>query len=210
MARQQNGTDYWDKLAERYSRSPVKDTAAHQRLIDKSRHYLSPRDRVLDLGCATGTNTLLLAPHVDRIVGVDLSPAMIGVARGGGLKDGIKNARFLQADFHQLLVETDGYDAITGFRLLHLIEDLPAFLSVVHKALKPGGVFVSHTVCLGERSAYLKPFIFAMRRFLGAPHLSFLTTKIIEDGLLSAGFEVVESEGFPDNAPARFVAAIKF
>ena len=47
---------------------------------------------VLDLGCGTGLGGAAFRPFVDRLVGVDLSPAMIAKARGKGLYDRLDRA----------------------------------------------------------------------------------------------------------------------
>lgn len=100
----------------------------------------------LDLGCATGRHTFLLAPHFKKVVGYDISPDMISVAqKNAGLK-GVSNADFVVHDLEKgipqearsvaLVVMTTGSASdIPGF---------PNLLREIRRVLKPGGkVFLS-------------------------------------------------------------------
>ncbi len=209
VVRSAASTDYWDRVAERYARSPIRDGAVHQRMIERTRRYLGPGDHVLDLGCATGANALLLAPYAERFTAIDISHPMISVARGNALRQGIKNVRFTQADMYRFEVEPGGFDAVLAIRMLHLVEDLPAMLKRIKSLLGPNGVFVSQTVCLAEKSAYLKPFISMLRAFRGAPHLSFLEGDALNTMLKAEGFEILECSPLPKDPPTRFIVARK-
>ena len=98
------------------------------------------RSRVLSLGCGIGDTELLLAPHVRKVTGIDLSPRAIRQARADAAMLGIRNARFEQG------TRIEGrFDVVIAIFVLHHLPDdelgsLPHFL---REQLTPGGVFYS-------------------------------------------------------------------
>jgi hypothetical protein len=46
----ESDTRFWDKTAKSYSKSSISDQAGYQRTLDKTRSFLKPTDRVLELG----------------------------------------------------------------------------------------------------------------------------------------------------------------
>ena len=71
---------FWDRIAESYAKKPLPDPTATARKLAVTRALLRPTDRLLDLGCGTGTILLDLAPSVAEAHGIDVSPAMIAIA----------------------------------------------------------------------------------------------------------------------------------
>lgn len=55
----------------------------------------------VDLGCATGRITFMLAPHFQRVIGYDISPAMIKQAQMKAQSNNVKNAEFVTLDFEK-------------------------------------------------------------------------------------------------------------
>ncbi|KAI8869508.1 S-adenosyl-L-methionine-dependent methyltransferase, partial [Ramicandelaber brevisporus] len=103
--------------------------------------------RLLDLGCGDGVVSQMLADKVAHLTCTDISPEMIEAAASRGLTD----VRVL--DGHSLLDhiqerdETGSYDVIFSNLTLHwMSRDPEKVLRGVHKALKPGGVFVAQYV----------------------------------------------------------------
>jgi len=85
------------------------NTAQAERLYQCGFDLLAPSrsDRVLDLYCGTGTIGLLLAPRVAEVVGVELVPAAIEMARENSALNGITNARFVCGPVRDFLAELD-------------------------------------------------------------------------------------------------------
>lgn len=92
---------------------------------------------MLDLGCGTGLSGAAFRPHVDWLVGVDLSPGMIAQARAKGLYD-----RLIVAE---LLVHLRADEArphlVIGADVFVYIADLAPALRAVARVLAPDGVF---------------------------------------------------------------------
>ncbi len=196
---------FWDKRADRYSRSPIKDMASYEKTLECTRKHLSTTDRVLEVGCGTGTIALLLAPSVEHILATDISTRMIEIAREKAAAQGVDNAEFERATLDDGALPSAAFDAVLAFNFLHLLEDIPGSLDRIHDLLKPGGLFISKTVCLAERSRLLG-LVIALMRVLGmAPYASSLRIAELEQLIRSAGFEIVEAGSYPH--PNRYLVA---
>lgn len=101
-----------------------------------------PLHAVLDLGTGTGRMLQLLAPHAGRVVGVDMSPAMLAVARAEVERAGLRNVALRQGDVYALPVERDGYDLVLVHQVLHYLDDPQRALGEAARALRPGGRLV--------------------------------------------------------------------
>ncbi|MEP9351029.1 methyltransferase domain-containing protein [Xanthobacter sp. KR7-225] len=93
--------------------------------------------RALDLGCGTGLAAPLLAPWVDRLEGVDLSPAMLAQAARLGLYAELREAE-MGADL--AAAEAGVYDLIAGADALCYVAELGQILGAARRALAPGGL----------------------------------------------------------------------
>ena len=198
---------FWDRRADRYARQPIKDTQSYERTLDRTRAYLSENDEVLEIGCGTGTTALLLARSVRQLIACDVSSRMLEIAREKAADQGVSNVRFVRADVPGNLPEGGPFDAILAFNLLHLLEDIPATLRALKARLKPGGWFVSKTVCMAEHSR-LWGLVFPVMRLVGlAPGVHLMKIAELERQIAGAGFEIVETGSFPASPPSRFVVA---
>ncbi len=199
---------FWDKTADRYAKQPVKDMASYNETLDRTRKHLSSSDRVLEVGCGTGTTALLLAPSVEEIVATDLSSRMIEIAREKARAQGVGNVRFARATLFDDALEPGPFDAVMAFNFLHLLEDIPAAVRRVRELLEPGGLFISKTVCLGEQSRLWSVVVAVMRPLGFAPYVQCLKVAEIENAIARAGFEIVETASLPPPR-SRYVVARK-
>ncbi|MEM8986898.1 MAG: class I SAM-dependent methyltransferase [Pseudomonadota bacterium] len=181
---------FWDKIAEKYSKQPIKDEAGYQKKLEMTRRYFRPDMEVLELGCGTGSTAIVHAPHVKHIRATDLSENMLAIARNKAAKAGVTNVVFEQATVDDIVVADGSLDAVLALSLLHLLEDRDAALAKIHRILKPGGVFVSSTVCLDDMAAPIK-YILPIGRLFGVVPLVkvFKATEFMES-VRRAGFKV--------------------
>ncbi len=199
---------FWDRIAERYARRPVADEAAYQRKLEVTRGYLRPEMEVLEFGCGTGSTALVHAPRVKRILAIDISAKMIEIARGKAAAAGIENVAFERATIEGFSAPEGRFDAVLGLSILHLLDDRAAVIAKVHRMLKPGGVFVSNTACLGNTMKWFK-LVGPLGAALGLiPKVAVFTVKELEDSLTAAGFEI-DHRWQPVKGKAVFIVAKK-
>ena len=181
---------FWDRHADRYARKPVGDEAAYQKKLQVTREYFRPDMEVLEFGCGTGTTALLHAPYVKHIRAIDVSTRMIEIAKGKAEAGNVENVTFERGTIEDFNAPDETYDAVMGHSILHLLADRDAVIAKVHKMLKPGGIFVSSTVCLGNRLKVFK-YVAPIGRFIGLmPLVKIFTTQELLDSLTAAGFEI--------------------
>lgn len=100
---------------------------------------------VLEIACGTGRVALRLAHHGVKVVGLDLSPKMLEVARRKSI--GLENIRWIQGDMRSFeLGETFDLVIIPGhaFQNLNTSQDQAACLECIKQHLCPGGSLVIH------------------------------------------------------------------
>lgn len=100
---------------------------------------------ILEIACGTGRVTIRLAQEGFNLVGLDLSPAMLAVAREKSI--GMPNIRWVQGDMRAFnLDETFGLIIIPGhsFQNILTVEDQVSTFQSIKQHLAPGGTFVVH------------------------------------------------------------------
>lgn len=201
-------TKFWDRIADRYAQQPIADEAAYQQKLQVTCDYLRPDMEVLEMGCGTGSTALLHAPYVKHIRAIDFSAQMIAIAQGKAEAQNISNVTFEQASIDELSVLDQSLDAVLGLSILHLLEDKEAAIAKVHTMLKPGGLFVTSTACLGDTMAWFR-WIAPIGKFLGFfPLVKVFTVQDFVDSLTHAGF-AIDYQWQPGKGKAVFIVAKK-
>lgn len=206
---------FWDKLARRYAASPIKDMDTYEVWLARVAEHLGPQDHVLEVGCGTGSTALRLAPGVKSYLSTDYSAGMIEIATEKLKADPVANLQFLQADPFDERLETGshdcnaGFDAVLAFSFLHLADDPQATVQRVAALLKPGGLFISKTVCLGGKRWLFGPLIAVMRLFGKAPRVHMMSEADTDTLMEQAGFEIIEKTTYGKSFHSRFLVARK-
>jgi SAM-dependent methyltransferase len=103
---------------------------------------LQPGEKVVDVGSGAGIDSLIAARMVTpggRVVGVDMTPAMLEKARRASQESGIGNVAFHQGYAEALPVEDGWADVVISNGVLNLVPDKSAALREMARILKPGG-----------------------------------------------------------------------
>ena len=115
---------------------PAEDLAALRE------HGIGTAATLVDLGAGTGTLALAAAPHVGRVVAVDVSAAMLALLRQRAAAAGLANVECVQAGFLSYAHAGPPADAVFTRNALHQLPDFWKALSLdrMAKLLRPGGV----------------------------------------------------------------------
>ena len=103
---------------------------------------LCPGERVVDVGCGAGIDSLIAAKKVGpdgRVIGVDMTSSMLEKARRAANETGLANVEFRQGYAEALPVEDDWADVVISNGVLNLMPDKAAALEDMARVLRPGG-----------------------------------------------------------------------
>lgn len=199
---------FWDRIADRYAKKPVADEQAYQKKLQVTRDYFRPSMDVLEFGCGTGSTAIAHAPFVKHVQAIDISQRMIEIAQGKADAGNVQNVTFERATIDEFSAPDDAFDVVLGMSILHLVENKDGVIAKVHRILKPGGIFVSSTACLGDKLKIFK-FVGPIGRFLGLmPMVKVFTVKELQDSLTKAGF-AIDYQWQPGKLKGVFIVAKK-
>ena len=205
-----NSTKFWDKKAEGYAKSPVGDEANYQRKLKETQAYFRPDMRVLEFGCGTGTTAIHHAPHVRHIDAIDISENMLEIGRSKAKAAGVDNVTFTRGTLIDFGAEAASVDAVLGLNILHLLPDRQATIAEAARILKPGGIFVTSTVCLGASPLRLIKFVAPVAKLLGLmPDVYVMTEPQLSAEITTAGFTIESQWHHGKNGIAVFMVARK-
>ena len=149
---------------------------------------LKPGETVLDLGSGAGFDVFLAAKQVGnsgRVIGVDMTPEMISVARANAEKGSYKNVEFRLGEIENLPVADETVDVIISNCVINLSTDKPRVFREAYRTLKKGGrLAVSDVVAFADiPEEYKQDMALYAGCIAGASSISEL-----EKMLLTAGF----------------------
>lgn len=176
----------FDARADRF-----KETHAH--MIERTKKYLKSSDMVLDVGCATGTVAIELAGYVKEIHGIDISSQMIEDARRKVTGCTIQNLHFSHATLFDERLKIGSFDVILAFNVLHFFEDKERGMQRIYTLLKPGGLCISATGCLGEKGGLLRIYIILAMRLGRVPPMRFFTIPELENSFTRGNLHILET-----------------
>jgi SAM-dependent methyltransferase len=179
---------------------------------------LKPGETVLDLGAGAGFDSFLAARQVEpsgKVIGVDMTPAMLEKARSNAIKAGLNNVEFRLGEIGHLPVADASIDVIISNCVINLSPDKPAVFAEAFRVLKSGGrLAISDAVAL-------KPVPETLSESVGA-HASCISgaTELgrLEAMLTAAGFSGIQitvnersrefiRDWLPDSGAEEFVAS---
>jgi ubiquinone/menaquinone biosynthesis C-methylase UbiE len=189
----------WNLVAAGYEEA-TRPYLARFSTVGLERLGIEPTHRLLDVACGPGTTTLLAAPRVLHVDGLDFSAAMLEQARRNVAAAGLANVTLHEGDGQNLPFAAESFDRAVSMFGLMFFPDRVRGLRELFRVLRPGGkVLVSSWAPLAE-SPLMNALFAAVRIFdpsRPAPQAdiaSLENPRVFEAELLAAGFTDVTVE----------------
>ena len=170
----------------------------------------SKADKVLDVGCASGRQSFLIAEKGAEVTGIDISNSFIIEARSHIKERGTNNISFTVADIESLPFPLDHFDKILCAEILEHVLNLDEAMNQLLRVLKPGGLLVisvpnengkgtlwqrARTLVLKERFAPLEDFSLQGIERHGDAHLRKFNQKTIAKFLRQYPLDILTIRG---------------
>lgn len=143
----------WDKRVAGWH-AHVTSTRGFEEVRDRLLAISGPRpaDACVDLGAGTGFVALALAPLVDSVLAVDISPDMAESLVARAAQAGLRNVRAEVADLRTFRLPTASVDLVVSSYALHHLrdDDKRAMAAEVARWLRPGGRVVVADMMFGR------------------------------------------------------------
>lgn len=199
---------FWDKMAERYSKRKVPDEEKYRRKLSEAQEFLTQDMHVLEFGCGTGSTAIYHSPSVQKIDAIDISEKMIEIGREKARAAGAGNLTFSRGTLEEFNAGSSSLGAVLGLNVIHLVPNRKELITEVARILKPGGVFVSSTVCLGNSYfRFLKPLM-ALLKLLGiTPDVFMFSECDLATEIENSGFSIERKWHYgPQNVEVFIIA----
>jgi len=204
---------FWDKVANKFDKRSQKLDQTEIKTLENTKKYLTVSDTVIDYGCGIGAMAIEISDNVKKIHGIDISSKMIDVAKRKAAERKIENIHFAKSTLFDERYKKEAFDVILAFNILHFLEDTQKVMTRINELLKPGGLIISVTPCLGEKKSFINILIFLLvflQTKLGmAPYMRFFKISECEDLIANGNFQIVETEHLHSISEQYFIVAKK-
>ncbi len=199
---------FWDKTANKYDQEEKKDEPTYNKIIEKTKKYLKISDIVLDYGCGTGLISNEIADNVKVIHAIDISSKMIEIAKKKAAGRKIENIDYAHSTIFDERYKSGSFDVILAFYILHLLEDTHKVMQRINELLKPGGLIISATPCMGEKT--FPSILLSLVSKIGLiPNIRSFKISELEDSIANGNFEIIETECLHQSSQQYFIVAKK-
>jgi len=135
-----DATEFWN---ERFDKEEfIFGKEPNEYLVDQSKRFLTPGNKVLCIADGEGRNGVWLAKQGMHVVGFDASDIALAKAKQFA-KDNQVEVEYSFSDTDGFTWQTNCYDAVVGIFIQFADPEMRArIFSQAHQALKPGGIFI--------------------------------------------------------------------
>lgn len=206
--------NFWDNASKNYDKTEERFEYIHHKSRENTKKYLEKDNVVLDYGCGTGTTACEIANNVKEIYGIDISPKMIEISKGKAAEKNIENITFAEGDIFDEKLKKESFDRILTFNMLHTIPNPENAVQRINELLKPDGLFISITPCLGDKMSFLVGLQIRLVQIMckiGIIPVPIRRVKSSDlDELISNGnFQNIDTEKIHKGASSYFIVAKK-
>ena len=211
MEKEENKSSrFWDKRSKVFDEQVLSVYEnAYKKTIKRSIPFLKPEDTMLEIGCGTGNATIPFSQYVKKITAIDISEEMMLKAAEKAKEEGRENITLRQKDLLELDIEQESYDVVAAYNVLLYMKNQEKVLEKIYDILKPGGVFLSATDCLGRNLSKESVRKFWKSKLHLMPYVSFDTPVGLMRKIQRKGFLVIEIVNLHRNPPNIFIVAQK-
>lgn len=200
---------FWDKQAKSFDQGDNESDPDHLKTVNTIKKYLKSSDRVLDFACGTGPMALAMADAVNEVHAIDISSKMLAVGQRKANERGLENIQFTQTTLFDTRFKPGSFDAILAFNILHLLPDMKTAVIRINELLKPGGIFISSSACLGEQKKVFYFFLNVLGKTGLLPKTNAFSAKELKETINNGGFHIEESKLTSETFPNLFITATK-
>ena len=199
----------WDGMSERYSRQSISDEEAHKKIIENIKQYLNIGDVILDYACGTGTISIKLAENVKQVQAIDISSKMLDIASRKTQEKNIENISYVQSTLFDKRLKDESFNIVIAFYILHLLDDTQEAVKRINELLKPGGLFISTTACMGEKNSFFRIFMLLLSKLGIVPYLKILKYSELQETMIDANFQILDKEKLKHSDLEYYIVAKK-
>lgn len=204
------GSEFWNKRSKVFDKQVLSVYEnAYRKTVKRSLPFLDRENKVLEIGCGTGNVTLPMADYVKEITAIDISEDMMAQAKEKAEKQGKENIRFIHKNLMELKAEPCSYDVVTAYNVLLYMDNKEEILDEIYRILKPGGIFISATDCLGRNLSKDSVMKFWKSKLHLMPYVSFDTPIGLMRKIQRHDFHVLQIVNLHRNPPNIFIVAQK-
>jgi ubiquinone/menaquinone biosynthesis C-methylase UbiE len=150
---------------------------------------LKPTFRVLDVAAGTAHLSRAIAPHVNEVVAIDMTPEMLEEAQKAIAKSGLQNIRLEEGDAQHLPYQADSFDMVVSRLALHHFEEPSVELGEMVRVCKPSHV-VGILDLLAPEDETLRACYNHLEQLRDSSHTSALTHTQITTMMKDAGLKI--------------------
>lgn len=205
---------FWDNASKNYDNTEERFEYIHRKSREYTKEYLETTNVVLDYGCGTGTTACEIANYIKEIYAIDISSKMIEISKGKAVENNVENITFVEGDIFDEKLKKESFDRILAFNMLHTIPNPESAVQRVNELLKPDGLFISITPCLGDKMSFLVGLqirlvqIMCKIGIIPVP-IRRVKSSDIDDLIAKGNFQTIDTKKIYKDASSYFIVAKK-